>query len=131
MPENDKTVDAPAYVYRAIGVSVYDGDTITVDIDCGFGVWLRGQKVRLHGIDTPEVRGDEREEGLVARDCVRGLVPAGQPLLLKTTKDKTGKYGRWLAEVYVLPPGSPPGTPRVCINELLVRRGLARRAVYR
>jgi micrococcal nuclease len=131
MTETDKTVEAPAYVYRAISVSVYDGDTITVDIDCGFGVWLRGQKVRLYGIDTPEVRGEEREAGLVARDYVRHLIPTGRPILIRTQKDKTGKYGRWLAEVFVMLPSTPPGSPSICINESLVQRGFARRMVYR
>lgn len=45
------------YHYAAQVVSVYDGDTITVDIDLGLEVWLKGQKIRLLNIDTPEVRG--------------------------------------------------------------------------
>ena len=51
------------YIYKAEVVSVYDGDTITVDIDLGFNVVLRKQKIRLGGINTPEIRGEEREEG--------------------------------------------------------------------
>ena len=37
-------------------VKVVDGDTVDVDIDLGFGVWLRKQRIRLVGIDTPESR---------------------------------------------------------------------------
>ncbi len=44
-------------------VNVYDGDTITVDIDLGFNMVMCNQKLRLYGINTPEVRGEEREEG--------------------------------------------------------------------
>ena len=33
-----------------------DGDTVDVDIDLGFGVWIHKERVRLHGIDTPESR---------------------------------------------------------------------------
>ena len=47
------------YEYRATVISVYDGDTITVDIDLGFGIVLRKQKLRLYGLNTPEVRGAE------------------------------------------------------------------------
>lgn len=103
--------------YNALVTKVYDGDTITADIDLGLGVWSRGQKIRLYGLDTPELRGEEREEGLKVRDYVRARL-AGRTVedirnssspskadpakaLLKTYKDKTGKYGRWLAEVFV------------------------------
>ena len=59
------------YYYDAEVTGVYDGDSITVDIDLGLGVWLKGQKLRLIGIDTPEMRGAEKEAGKVARDFVR------------------------------------------------------------
>ena len=49
-------ISKPDYVYKAYVRSVYDGDTITVDIDVGFGITLTSQKIRLRGIDTPEVR---------------------------------------------------------------------------
>ena len=45
------------YEYRAKVRGVYDADTITVDIDLGFGIIYTGQKLRLLGIDAPEVRG--------------------------------------------------------------------------
>ena len=44
----------PAYLYRAVVVRVVDGDTIDVDIDLGFYVWIRKQRIRLIGIDAPE-----------------------------------------------------------------------------
>ena len=118
-------VKTPAYIYRAVALSVYDGDTMTLDIDVGFGVWLHKQKVRLWGIDTPEMRGEERPEGIIARDFVRGIVPAGKPLLIQTRRDKTGKYGRWLAEGLV-----EVGDVMISLNESLVARGLAKRALY-
>jgi micrococcal nuclease len=42
------------YDYRAKIVKVVDGDTVDVDIDLGFGVWLQDERVRLVGVDTPE-----------------------------------------------------------------------------
>ena len=42
------------YEYRARVIKVIDGDTVDVDIDLGFGVWLKDERVRIMGIDTPE-----------------------------------------------------------------------------
>ena len=55
------------YEYRAFVRKVYDGDTVTVDIDLGFDVVLKGQKIRLLKINAPEVRGEQRLEGLKSR----------------------------------------------------------------
>jgi micrococcal nuclease len=43
------------YEYGVEIVRVVDGDTVDVNIDLGFGVWLRKERVRLYGIDTPDV----------------------------------------------------------------------------
>ena len=59
------------YYYRAVVGSVYDGDTCTVDIDLGMKTWLRGEKIRLSGINSPGVSGAERPEGLKSRDYLR------------------------------------------------------------
>ena len=62
------------YEYRANIIAVYDGDTVTADIDLGFEVWLRGQRLRLLNIDTPEVRGKSKKEGIVSRDALRDRI---------------------------------------------------------
>ena len=62
------------YRYNARCTSVYDGDSITLDIDLGFKHWMLGQKIRLFGINTPEVRGSDRLDGLIARDRLRELI---------------------------------------------------------
>lgn len=108
------------YYYDAIVTGVYDGDSMTVDIDLGFGVWLKGQKIRLYGIDTPELRGEERECGLIVRDYVRDLI-LGNDIIVNTIKDKTGKYGRWLAVIYY-----DGGEGFVNLNEQLLLEGRAK-----
>jgi len=112
------------YNYKAYVKKVYDGDTITVDIDLGLDIWLHAQKVRLANIDTPEVRGVEREEGLKSRDWLRDKI-LGKEIILKTTKDKKGKYGRWLGEIWL-----EEDMEYVNINELLVENGLAEYVEY-
>ena len=75
------------YEYSATVVKVYDGDTITVDIDLGFGIVLRKQKIRLYGVNTPEVRGEEKELGKKVRDLLREKI-LGETIIVKTIKDK-------------------------------------------
>lgn len=103
------------YYYRARVTKVYDGDTITVDIDLGFHVGLTSETIRLYRINTPEVRGPEREQGLVSRDWLRERI-LDKEIILRTYRDKKGKYGRWLADVLI---------DEVCINDELVEKGLA------
>ncbi|MEL6751407.1 MAG: thermonuclease family protein [Pseudomonadota bacterium] len=88
------------YAYSAQVTEVYDGDTITADIDLGFNIWRRGEKLRLHGIDAPEMRGEEKLMGKRARDALRRRI-LYRDVIVCTYKDKTGKYGRYLADIYL------------------------------
>ena len=90
------------YEYKCKMVKVVDGDTIDVDIDLGFGVWMRNQRIRMHGIDTPESRTRDLEEkkyGLAAKDFLIKWTNAGG-LTLKTHNDDRGKFGRILGEIW-------------------------------
>ena len=90
------------YEYKCKMVKVIDGDTIDVDIDLGFGVWMQKQRIRLYGIDTPESRTSDLEEkkyGLAAKDFLIKWTNAGG-LTLKTHKDDRGKFGRILGEIW-------------------------------
>ena len=113
------------YWYKATVVKVYDGDTITVDVDLGFDMCFHDVKIRLHGIDTPEIRGEERPEGLVARDRVRELIMSKE-VQINTIRDRQGKYGRYLGIVFI--PGEDGEL--ININELLVKEGLAEEVDY-
>lgn len=108
------------YIYNAHVTSIYDGDTITVDIDLGLDTWRNNERIRLYGIDTPEVRGDEREQGLVSRDWLRGQI-LDCDIVLQTIKDRSGKYGRLLGIVWYNGEN---------INEALVKHGLAEVVEY-
>ena len=84
------------YTYRCNVIKIIDGDTVDVDIDLGFGVWLKKQRIRMYGIDTPESRTRDLEEkyGLAAKEFLRGMLDDDAGILLKTYKDEKGKFGR-------------------------------------
>jgi|TARA_B110000977_G_C10885745_1_gene419317 micrococcal nuclease len=90
--------------YKCTILRVVDGDTVDVDIDLGFGVWLRKERVRIHGIDTPESRTrdlTEKKYGLAAKQFVKEILLVGSQQRLLTEKDKTGKFGRILGKFLV------------------------------
>jgi len=92
------------YEYSCTIVKVVDGDTADVDIDLGFGVWLKKQRIRFYGIDTPESRTRDLEEkkyGLMAKEMVLAHLPIGSTQILRTHKDGVGKYGRILGSFVV------------------------------
>jgi len=105
------------YEYRALVRRVYDGDTITVDIDLGFNIVTRNQKIRLVGINAPEIRGKLREKGLESRDFLRKKI-LGKWIVLKTSKDKKGKFGRWLGSIFI---------ENENINSLMIKEGFAKK----
>tara|TARA_Y100000114_G_scaffold87162_1_gene80641 strand:+ start:166 stop:573 length:408 start_codon:yes stop_codon:yes gene_type:complete len=90
------------FEYKCKLIKVIDGDTIDIDIDLGFGVWLRKQRIRMYGIDTPESRTRDLEEkkyGLAAKAFLTEMLDDSH-LILKTHKDERGKFGRILGEVW-------------------------------
>jgi micrococcal nuclease len=99
------------FEYNAIITSVYDGDTVRADIDLGFGIWIRNQPLRIHGIDAPEMG---TPEGLEARDFARGQLQ-GKTVKVKTLKDAKEKYGRYLA-IIELPAGEDFASLMIAAN---------------
>ena len=90
------------YEYRCDIVRVIDGDTVDVDIDLGFGIWRKKERVRLLGVDTPESRTRDEEEkkyGLLAKNFLCKMLDDCQ-IILKTYKDAEGKFGRILGELW-------------------------------
>ena len=88
--------------YRVNILKVVDGDTVDVDIDLGFGMWLRNERVRVMGIDTPESRTSDKVEkvfGLAAKNRLISLLGAEAILHTQVSKkgeDMKGKFGRIL-----------------------------------
>jgi len=92
--------DGPdAFVYQAELDRIVDGDTLDCILDLGFDVKLHKQRVRLHGIDTPESRTRdlaEKKLGLAAKKRL-GELCKGKFRVKSLGK---GKYGRILGIPY-------------------------------
>ena len=92
------------YEYRARVINVIDGDTVDVDIDLGFDIVLRDERVRIIGIDTPESRTRDRVEklfGKLASKRVKELLEGDVVLCTRLNKDgedMRGKFGRVLGD---------------------------------
>lgn len=90
------------YEYNCEVKRIVDGDTVDVVIDLGFDIHY-SSRVRLYGIDTPESRTrnkDEKVRGLMSKEYLTDALSKGQ-VVIKTHKDKKGKFGRVLGEMYV------------------------------
>lgn len=111
------------FTYKAFVSSVYDGDTCTVDVDLGFHTWIKSESVRLSRINAPELKGNERDAGLISRDFLRSLI-LKKEIILKTLKDQKEKYGRYLGEIWI----ADESGKMINVNDLMVSSG---NAVYR
>ena len=112
------------YEYRAELIKVVDGDTVDVDIDLGFGVWLKNERVRIMGIDTPESRTSDKVEklfGLAAKNRVKKMLEKN--VILKTFaakdgEDMKGKFGRILGDFFIESEGQ-------LLTEVMIEEGHA------
>jgi len=102
------------YEYRATIDRWVDGDTVELTVDLGFRIYQQ-TSVRLLGVDTPE-RG---QAGYTpACDYVRMIAPVGSAVVVRTRKDETEKYGRYLASIWI--------ASGVSVANLLLEEGLGR-----
>ena len=109
----------PSYRYQAKVDRVVDGDTIDAVIDLGFRIKTT-QRLRLAGLNAPEVRGAERAKGLQTKQYVRRRIRENKNQILVET-ERAGKWGRWIATVYL------PDCPET-LNQELIEKGLALRS---
>ena len=89
------------YRYKVSVVKVVDGDTIDVDIDLGFGMTYKKQRVRMLGIDTPESRTRdlvEKKFGKASKTHLKSILESGGIQLVSHDK---GKFGRILGELFI------------------------------
>ena len=110
-------------------ISVYDGDTFTFEVNLPFDITWK-TKMRLYGVNTPELRGKERIEGRKVRDYVKSLILDKEVEILVYKK---GKYGRYVSDV-ILPFDeaiSPTKTkPAGRLSVHLYKIGMAKKITY-
>ena len=89
------------YEYKVSITKVVDGDTVDVDIDLGFGMIYKKQRVRLMGIDTPESRTRDLVEKLFGKASKKHLkeILSNAEMITLVSHDK-GKFGRILGELW-------------------------------
>jgi len=119
------------YEYKAKVVKIVDGDTIDFSLALGFHMTTE-IRTRLKGIDTPEMRGEERYDGLISKEFVVETLGSAKEIMVRT--HKTGKYGRWLADILFKPLVEDPNMPEkvidgdyINLNQLLLVKGLAKK----
>ena len=113
--QGDGVVLKPSYRYQAKVERVVDGDTIDAVIDLGFRIKTT-QRLRLAGLNAPEVRGAERAKGLQTKQYIRRRIRENKNQILVET-ERAGKWGRWIATVYL---SDCPES----LNQELIERGL-------
>ena len=110
------------WIYRARALHVVDGDTLDIELDQGLHAY-RMERLRLLGVNTPELKGATREAGLAAKGYVAAWLEAAHvdpanewPLVLQTARGDA--FGRYLAYVWRVSDGS-------CLNDALLYAGHA------
>ena len=116
IPGDPDPINQAPFTYRLEIIGFYDSDTMIVNIDLGFGIWLKNQKIRLAGINAYEITRKYgtttagTKIGYKARDCMMewcGADPSLYPhkakyhwlekpltVLGQSIKDTSGKFGR-------------------------------------
>ena len=105
------------YEYKAIITDVYDGDTFDFAVDLGFSITVK-EKIRLYGINTPEIKGVEKVKGNEVKEYVEGLI-LGSEVFIQVYKK--GKYGRYVADVWIDEKGN--GKFETNLTDLLLEKG--------
>lgn len=117
-------MDDKLFWYKATVTKVIDGETLDIEFDLGLHAY-RKERVRLHGITTPEIFGINKEseeyaKGVEARNFVEERL-LGKTVWIHTYLDKTGKNGRYLADIYF----QDNKGVHTSISKLLLEDGLA------
>lgn len=115
---------AKSWLYQWCYVlEVYDGDTIKVDIDKGENQWSRNRRVRLAGINCPEmhltnvVPYQPNPAGEAAKAFTASLINVGDRVVVKSYR--LDEYGRIYGDVFTL------DDPDVSVSSKLLAAGQA------
>lgn len=105
------------YEYRCEVERVIDGDTVDLIVDLGFHLKIR-ERFRLFGIDAPEVRGPEKQEGKLATTFLIKLLGEAEGIIVRT--EKQGSFRRWLGDILVY-----KGGKEISVSHEMIKKGHA------
>ena len=92
------------FTYKATIDKIIDGDTLLVSFDFNLDVSI-SQKLRLRGIDCPEI---DTDEGKKAKRFVESRLKSCEFIIVKTYKDRSDKFDRYLADIFYRPDAAAP-----------------------
>ena len=101
------------YTYNAKVVDITDGDTVVVDIDLGFGVWLRKQVVQMAKINNSELN-------MAAKDFLKGSI-LNRKILIRTRKKSDDPCEQWSGTIFLQDRNS-----LININDKMITDGYVR-----
>ena len=91
------------FTYAAKLIEVIDADTVDLLIDLGFGVHVK-ERCRLYGIDAPEMPTAQGQAAKAYLESLLGTATGDLHVqtikMTRKPKEKTDKYGRYLAVLY-------------------------------
>ena len=101
------------YRYKVEVTRVVDGDTVDVDIDLGFGMTYKKQRVRMMGIDTPESRTRDLEEKFYGKQSKYFLEDLLKDKEVQLVSHDKGKFGRILGELFI-------ESKEISVNQMMI-----------
>ena len=118
------------YEYKVRITRVVDGDTVDAEVDLGFGIFHK-DRIRLMGLDTPESRNRNlvgKALGLASKARLKEILKENKGgIILRTSKEGKGKFGRILAEIFSSYSDNTLIQRFLSVNEMLIDEGHARR----
>ena len=113
------------FTYQAKVIKVVDGDTLVIALDMGLGMSSEGQRLRLRGIDCPEL---DTEEGQRAKRFVQARLNPCDFIIVKTFKETVDLHDRYIVDIFYLQGESDPQQAALqgqYLNQELLNEGLA------
>ena len=90
----------PNYVFWAELVRIMDGNTVSMNLDLGFGVWVHKQNLTLFDADKngPDEEAKVKNMQRVAK--MRELLQDSTDIVVKTVRDKDAAPPRYFATIW-------------------------------
>jgi len=110
------------YTYASRAMHVVDGDTLDALIDVGFGIRTL-VRLRLKAINAPEIK---TRAGFKSKQFLTDFLAKSPIIVVRTSK--TGSFGRWLADIFILDKCTDPyriAAEGLSLNQLMLDLGLA------